>query len=177
MQNLGNVIDGACTYVLHFGLTSTDILQTPESQRRKVAVFLRITRIKLTKVTFKLILRQISIQWSSNGNYQKLHRPALEDRSSKECYKLTTSSSNGAATLTTAHDSTLKNSMMSNRIIPSFSFNLAILIYYTYILDSFKSNTNLTWINRKQCFVNFIILNIFYFSTTHCLLHCIHITH
>ena len=108
--------------------------------------------------------------------YQKLQEPALPERSSNACPHPMTCSTAVVATWTSPPDATLTSPIMSSSSTTSSS-NLALVIYYSFILDHLKFNTNHELNLHKHFLVNFTTSNSFYLSTTDCPLSSILINH
>ena len=123
--------------------SQADFVQTPESRPRKAVACQKKTRIKSTKTAVKPILGRLNAPRLPNGRYQKLQPPALTERRQSECPSPTTSSTAVAATWTSAPDATSTIPTMSCISTTPLSSDLATLIYATFILDHFKSNSNL----------------------------------
>ena len=132
-----------------------DLLQTPESRPRNIAACPKKTRIKSTLAIVKPIIRQIYAPRLPNGRYQKLQMPALPERSSCASPSSMTCSTVVAATWTSAPDATSTSPMMSSSSTTPSCFDLASLIYSTFILDHLKSNTNLELNLHKNLFRKF----------------------
>ena len=126
----------------------TDVLQTPESQLRKVAACPKKTRIKSKKATVKPILGRINAPRLPNERYQRLQPPALLE-SLSACLSPTTSLTAVAATWTSTPDATSTSQTMSSLSTTPSSFDLVTLINSTIILDHLKSNLNLE-LNLEQ---------------------------
>ena len=132
-----------------------DVLRTPESRARKAAACPKKTRIKSTHKAVKPILGRINALSLPNGRYQKLQPPALTVKRQIVCPSPTTSLTAVPATWTSAPDATSTSPTMSSlRTTPSF-YDLATLIYSTFILDHLKSNSNLELNLHKNCFCKF----------------------
>ena len=132
-----------------------DVLQTPESQPRKAVACLKKTRIKSTKKAIIPILGRINAPRLPNVRYQKLQPPELTERRQSECLSPTPSSTAIAATWTSAPDATSTTPTMSCISTTPSSSDLATLIYATFILDHFKSNSNLELNLHKNIFRKF----------------------
>ena len=122
LQRFGNFGDGAdpCMPQTPVQL-QTDVLQTPESRKRKVANCLKKTRIKSKKATLKPILGRINAPRLPNERYQKL-QPLAQPESSNACPSPTSCSTAVVATWTSAFDATSTSPMLStSSTTPSFS--------------------------------------------------------
>ena len=129
----------------------TNVVRTPESRPRKVAICPIKTRIKSKKATVTLILGRINALRLPNGRYQKLQPPALPE-SSSECLSPTRSSNDVAAMWTSASDATSIIQTMSSLCTTPSSSDLIPLIYSTFILNHLKSNSNLELNLHKNVF-------------------------
>ena len=134
---------------------SNDVFQTLESRPRKFAAYPKKTQIKSKKATIKPILKRINAPSLPNGRYQKLQPPA-QPESSSACPSPTTCTTVVAATWTSSSDATSTSPIMnSSRTTSSFS-DLVSLIYFTFIFDHLKSNSNLELNLHKNCVCKFL---------------------
>ena len=123
------------------------------------------TRIKYKKNAVKPILGRKNAPRFPNGQFQKLLQHSGSEKTTSACASPTTSSTAFATTWTSAPDETLTKPMMSSSTIP-LSFDLASLIYYTFILDHLKSNTNFEFNLHKNLFRKFYYSQINSFLDT-----------
>ena len=132
-----------------------DVLRMPESRPRKAAACPKKTRIKSTTKVVKPILGRINAPRLPNGRYQELRPHASSEQSQSAVASPTTSSMVIAATLTSAPDASSTSLIMSSTSTTHSFYDLALLIYSTYILDQLKSNSNLQLNLHKYFFCKF----------------------
>ena len=153
LQGFGNYGDQAgLVYALNFGLVcnrrpaNAGVAQTQSRQMPNE----NEDQVKIG--TVNLILGPINAPKLLNGRYQKMTFPVLPERSSNACTPLTTCSTAAAAKWTSAHEETSTSPMMNSSITTFFS-DLVLLIYYTFLRDYLKFNTNLELNPHKNIFL------------------------